>query len=88
MNKRFAWFTAVLVNLLLVSSINSQSKITVYKSGTEGYESFRIPAIVSFQKTLLAFAEGRVKVLQILETLILYLKKVPIMEKLGLTYRL
>ncbi len=61
MNKRFAWFTAVLVNLLLVSSINSQSKITVYKSGTEGYESFRIPAIVSFQKTLLAFAEGRVK---------------------------
>ncbi|MEI6585681.1 MAG: sialidase family protein, partial [Sediminibacterium sp.] len=61
MNKRYAWFTAVLVNLLLVSAINSQSKITVFTSGTEGYQSFRIPAIVSFQKTLLAFAEGRVK---------------------------
>jgi sialidase-1 len=61
MNKRYAWFTSVLVNLLLVSAINGQSKITVFTSGTEGYQSFRIPAIVSFQKTLLAFAEGRVK---------------------------
>lgn len=36
-------------------------KTTVYTSGTEGYNSFRIPAIIALkQDTLLAFAEGRV----------------------------
>jgi sialidase-1 len=35
--------------------------ITVFKSGTEGYKNFRIPAIVSMPNgKLLAFAEGRV----------------------------
>ncbi|MBS1487781.1 MAG: exo-alpha-sialidase [Bacteroidetes bacterium] len=36
--------------------------ITVFKSGTEGYKSFRIPAIISLPNgDLLAFCEGRVK---------------------------
>ena len=34
----------------------------VYVSGTEGYASFRIPSLIVTQnKTVLAFAEGRVK---------------------------
>lgn len=36
-------------------------KAIVYTSGTEGYKSFRIPAIVSLKdESILAFAEGRV----------------------------
>lgn len=38
----------------------SAQKITpVFISGTEGYHTFRIPAIVQWDKKLLAFAEGR-----------------------------
>jgi sialidase-1 len=38
-----------------------QEKIPVFKSGTEGYKSFRIPAIIRIPGgNLLAFCEGRV----------------------------
>ena len=33
--------------------------ITLFEGGTEGYACFRIPAIISSGKTVLAFAEGR-----------------------------
>ncbi len=35
------------------------SPLTIFESGTEGYACFRIPAIISSGKTVLAFAEGR-----------------------------
>lgn len=45
---------------LIVLSCNSESEQTIFQSGTEGYDTFRIPAlIVSSNGTLLAFAEGR-----------------------------
>lgn len=52
-------FTIILLACGLIA--RSQSPVTVYKSGTDGYKSFRIPAIVSLPDgKLLAFAEGRV----------------------------
>ena len=39
-----------------------ENEVPVYLSGTDGYKSYRIPAIVSLPNgTLLAFCEGRVK---------------------------
>lgn len=48
--------------LFCFSNINAQNKsVPVYVSGTEGYKSFRIPAIVKARNgDLLAFCEGRV----------------------------
>lgn len=49
-----------LFQFLFLANLFAQ-KTTVYTSGTEGYSSFRIPAIIALkQDTLLAFAEGRV----------------------------
>jgi sialidase-1 len=51
--------SALFSNFFLLQGLAQKS--IVYTSGTEGYKSFRIPAIVSFKKgCLLAFAEGRV----------------------------
>ncbi len=52
----------VLIFLISVFTSQAQNKITVFKSGTEGFKSFRIPAIVRLPNgDLLAFCEGRVK---------------------------
>ncbi|WAC13001.1 sialidase family protein [Dyadobacter pollutisoli] len=50
----------LVINLLAVRLLAS-GQTPVFVSGTEGYKSFRIPAIISAQNgELLAFAEGRV----------------------------
>ncbi|MFB6454299.1 exo-alpha-sialidase [Chitinophaga sp. Hz27] len=47
--------------LLCCASISNAQPVAVFRSGTEGYKNFRIPAIVSLPDgKLLAFAEGRV----------------------------
>lgn len=53
------------ISLILISSflkLNAQDKtVPVFVSGTDGYKSFRIPAIISLKNgDLLAFCEGRV----------------------------
>ena len=53
----------ILFFLLLALNGFAQNKheTTVFKSGTEGYKSFRIPAIIQLpNKEILAFCEGRV----------------------------
>jgi len=51
----------VLINLLVSSIYAQQEEVTVFKSGAEGYRSFRIPSIIKAPNgDLLAFAEGRV----------------------------
>ena len=54
-------FAATLLLLPFLFQSFCQQKIPVFVSGTEGYKSFRIPAIIrSPNKDLLAFCEGRV----------------------------
>ncbi len=54
-------FTATLSVLLFFFNSFCQNKIPVFISGTEGYKSFRIPAIIRLpNKDLLAFCEGRI----------------------------
>lgn len=51
----------ILQFLFFFSTFLNAQKTIVFTSGTEGYKSFRIPAIISIKEdTLLAFAEGRV----------------------------
>jgi sialidase-1 len=58
-------YTIILSLLLLLFSSNLQARqepIPVFVSGTNGYNSFRIPAIIILPNNeLLAFCEGRVK---------------------------
>ena len=58
-------YTIILSLLLLLLSSNLQARqepIPVFVSGTNGYNSFRIPAIIMLPNNeLLAFCEGRVK---------------------------
>jgi len=64
----------ILITCLLFSSrtATAQQPLPVFTSGTEGYKSFRIPAIIKLpDKTLLAFCEGRLKALPILAIIIL-----------------
>jgi sialidase-1 len=50
-----------LFSLLLLSQIIYAQETIVFKSGTDGHKSYRIPAIISLSNgDLLAFAEGRV----------------------------
>ena len=61
-NKLTVRLTSISVFILLVatSMVPAQSLNYLFESGTEGYNTFRIPAlIVSKNATLLAFAEGR-----------------------------
>ncbi|KAA9040513.1 exo-alpha-sialidase [Ginsengibacter hankyongi] len=54
-------FIATLLILSFFLHSFCQDKIPVFVSGTEGYKSFRIPAIIRLpNKVLLAFCEGRV----------------------------
>ena len=49
-----------LLGILLTSPLACGQPVTVFASGTEGYHTFRIPALISTgDGTLLAFAEGR-----------------------------
>jgi sialidase-1 len=62
MKKIFSKATFILIFLFCSIKIFAQSTaVPVYVSGTEGYKSFRIPAIIKAPNgDLLAFAEGRV----------------------------
>lgn len=60
MNRKFNLLLIFIV--LGLSAFGQKQPVTVFSSGTEGYASFRIPAIIRLPgKDLLAFAEGRVK---------------------------
>jgi sialidase-1 len=51
-----------IATLMLIVSCNQQSPVKVFISGTGGYKSYRIPAIITLpERSLLAFAEGRVR---------------------------
>ena len=62
MKKIFSKATFILIFLFCSLKLFAQSKaIPVYVSGTEGYKSFRIPAIIKAPNgDVLAFSEGRV----------------------------
>ena len=47
--------------LLFIAQFSKAQVSVVFKSGTDGHKSYRIPAIISLSNgDLLAFAEGRV----------------------------
>lgn len=49
------------ISLLTTTFAWSQTEVSIFKSGDDGYKSYRIPAIVAFsQKKIVAIAEGRV----------------------------
>ena len=52
----------ILLLISLTSTFPQQNKVSVFRSGTEGYNTFRIPATIkSPNGDLLAFCEGRLK---------------------------
>lgn len=60
MNKTVFSFISILALLALFSSVSAKSLDYLFMSGTDGYNTFRIPAlVVSNEGTVLAFAEGR-----------------------------
>lgn len=54
--------TVAIAVLLLIATTFAQTKdVPVFVSGTEGYKSFRIPAVIAIPNgDILAFCEGRV----------------------------
>ena len=54
----------LIITLFVIFFFNAaycQKEVPVFTSGTEGYKSFRIPAIIGLpNKNLLAFCEGRI----------------------------
>lgn len=56
------WFAASIALLCTAANAFTQpTETSIFKSGTEGYKTFRIPAIISLKNgDLLAFCEGRV----------------------------
>lgn len=53
---------AICLTVLLTTGCSHSSKpgkILLFQAGADGYECFRIPALINTGKTLLAFAEGR-----------------------------
>lgn len=62
MKKIFSKATFIIIFLFLAIKLFAQSHaVSVFVSGTEGYKSFRIPAIIKAKNgDLLAFCEGRV----------------------------
>ncbi len=63
MNKRFLFLPGLALLLCFNGICQPQKQLNyLFESGTEGYQCFRIPAMVtSVQGTVLAFAEGRKK---------------------------
>ena len=54
-------FSILVITLLTIQFGWSQTEVSVFKSGEDGYKSYRIPAIVAFsKKKIVAIAEGRV----------------------------
>lgn len=54
-------FSTVFIFLLAIQLGWSQEPVSIFKSGDDGYKSYRIPAIVAFSKNnIIAIAEGRV----------------------------
>lgn len=54
-------FSITFIFLLAIQVGWSQESVSVFKSGDNGYKSYRIPAIVAFsEKKIIAIAEGRV----------------------------
>ena len=54
-------FSTVFIFLLAIQVGWSQEPVSIFKSGDDGYKSYRIPAIVAFsEKKIIAIAEGRV----------------------------
>src|SRR5690606_34680531 len=52
---------SILLIMFLATQAWSQTETSVFKSGEDGYKSYRIPAIVAFStKNIVAIAEGRV----------------------------
>ena len=50
------------LSILLSSTMIQAQETTVFKSGDDGYKSYRIPAIVKDKSNnLIAFSEGRVE---------------------------
>jgi sialidase-1 len=56
---KYGW---LLIGCMYTKTLTAQTEpVAVFIAGTEGYQSFRIPAIVSIShKSILAFCEGRV----------------------------
>jgi sialidase-1 len=54
-------FCLVVVSMIIHRTYGQSKMITVFESGTSGYNTFRIPAIIRLpNKSILAFCEGRV----------------------------
>lgn len=58
--KKYFFLAYILSLFSCTPDTEINTAITLFEGGTEGYACFRIPAIISSGKTILAFAEGRI----------------------------